>query len=114
MMRVKPATGKIGLGAMAEMTTSSEIEAQHSISGIDYGKENSLVGLCSGMRLHIGIVCSKQFPGSIDRSLLDHIDEFAATVEAISRVTLQSLVSHLVTQGVEHRLTHDIFRGDQL
>ena len=72
------------------------------------------IGLTTRVRLHVGVVGAEQFLGAIDGELLGDVDEFAAAVIALARITFGVLVGQHRTLGLEHARTGVVFRGDQL
>ena len=65
------------------------------------------------MWLRVDVGTTEKLTGSIDCSLFDDIDKFAAAMKSISRVTLQGFVRHRMRQCVQHRAADDVFRCDQ-
>ena len=52
--------------------------------------------------------------GAVDRELLGDVDLLAAAVVALARVALGVLVGEHRAGRVEHRLGHEVLRGDHL
>ena len=66
------------------------------------------------MRLHVGILRTKELLGPLDGQCLHLIHEFAAAIVALARVAFGVLVGQHAALGLKHRLAHNIFRSDKL
>ena len=76
--------------------------------------EDSGIGLAACVRLHIDVFSSEQFPGAFDSDGLDFIDEFAAAVITVSRITFCILVRQNAAHCRKHSRRHDVLGGYQL
>ena len=72
------------------------------------------VRLATGVWLYVGVLGTEQLLGTVDRELLDLVDDLAATVVAASWIALGVLVGEHRTGGFEHRARREVLAGDQL
>jgi hypothetical protein len=91
-----------------------QIHAQHRIARLQRAHINRNVRLRSGVRLHIGMLRSKQFLRTVNRKLLHFVGKFAAAVVPLARIPLRILVREDRAHRFQHRFRHQVFRGDQL
>ena len=91
-----------------------QVHAQHGIARLQQRKVNGKVCLCARMRLHIGMVCAKQFAGAGAGKLFHLIDKLAAAVIAVAGVTLGVFVGQNTAHCRKHCRGNYILRGNQL
>ena len=65
------------------------------------------------MRLHVGVLRTKQFAGPVPRQVFHDIHVFAAAVVTFSRITLGIFVGQAGTHGCQHRRRNKILTGNQ-
>ena len=114
VMGVEPAPGEVRPGAVAEMSARCEVETQDPVSGTQQHEEHRLVRLRARVRLDVGVGRAEERLRALDGEALDDVDVLAAAVEAVSGITLQRLVAHLVSERLAHRSAHDVLRCDEL
>src|SRR4029078_8816424 len=66
------------------------------------------------MGLNVRMICLEERPGPVDRQLLDLVDDLAATVVPLARVSLRVLVRRHRADGLEDRRPCGVLRRDQL
>ena len=91
-----------------------QAHAQYRVTRLERGEEHGLVGLCAGMRLHVGGLRVEQLLRAFERDALRDVDVFAATVVALARIALGVLVRQLRALRRHDRGTGVVFRRDQL
>ena len=64
--------------------------------------------------LDVGVLGAEQLLGAVDRQLLGDVDLLAAAVVAAAGVALGVLVGQHRADRFEHRLRHEVLRGDHL
>ena len=106
--------GEIDRGAVGEMPAVSERHAEDGVPRLQRRHVDSLVGLRSGVRLHVGIGGAEQLLGALDREILGDIHLGAAAVITLARIAFGILVGELRTLRFEHRAADVVFGGDQL
>jgi len=74
------------------MTAVIQTHSKDDVPRLDEGEIRRRVGLRARMRLHIGVRGTKELLRPVDRQLLDDIDEFAAAVVALARITFAYLL----------------------
>jgi hypothetical protein len=68
----------------------------------------------AGMGLDVGVVGAEQRLGATDRERLGDVDELTTAVIAPAGIALGIFVRQDRPRGLEHGLTHEILRRDQL
>ncbi len=112
--RMVELAGKIGLGAVGQMTAMGQAHAQHRIARLTQGHEDRRVGLRAGVRLHVGIVGAKQLLDTLDGKPLRDVHVLAATVVALGGIALGILVGQHRALRLHHPGTRVVLRRDQL
>ena len=106
--------GKIHRAAVGQMSTVVQIHAQNSVPGLAQSHIHSVVGLSSGVGLHIGKLGPVELAGPLDGQGLHHIHALAAAIIALAGVSFCVLVGEHAARCGQHRLRDDVFRGNQL
>jgi hypothetical protein len=70
------------------MSAMSQIQSHESVSRLEASHEYCHIGLCSGMRLDIGILSLVELAESVDGQLLYLIYDLATSIVSCSRVSL--------------------------
>ena len=100
--------------AMGEVAAMCQTHAQNGVARLQHRCIHRLVGLRTGMRLHVGVFRAEQRLGAVYRQLLGDVHELAAAVIALARIALGILVGELAALRLHHRRAGVVFRGDQL
>ena len=95
------------------MAAVIEFQAHGSVARREQRKVGRNVRLRPGVCLNVRVVCPKQRLGSIDRDLLDHVNELAAAVVALAGVAFRVLVGQHRAHRREDRLGRIVLRGNQ-
>ena len=66
------------------------------------------------MGLHIGESGVEQLAGTVDGDLLALVDDLAAAIVTLARITLGVFVGHDRTHGLQNLFTDKVFRSDEL
>jgi len=111
---IKELARQIGRRAVGQVTAVPQVHAHHGIARFQKSEVHRLVGLRTGMRLHVDVFSAEDLLQAIDRQLLDHVDMLATTVETLARITFGVLVGELGALGFHHSSGNVIFRSDQL
>ena len=104
----------IDLGAVGQVAAVGQAHAQDGVAGAQQGEVHGLVGLRTGMRLHVGVVGAEELLHAVDRQLLGDVHVLAAAVVALVRVTLGVLVGQHAALGLQHAGAGVVLAGDQL
>ena len=104
---------EVGGIAVGEMPAVAQVHRQDLVAGLEDGGVDREVGLRSGVRLDVDVLGPKELFGSVDRQLLDLVDDLAPAVPAAPRVSLGILVGEDAALGLEDRRVGEVFRGDQ-
>jgi hypothetical protein len=100
--------------AVREVAAMGQREAHDRVAGIQQRVVDGRVGLRAGVRLHVRVVGTEQRLRSVDRELLDDVDELAAAVVALPGIALRVLVGEHAARRLEDRLRHEVLRRDHL
>ena len=99
---------------MAEVTTVAEVESKESVASLETCHEHGHIGLCTRVRLHIGILCAKQLAEALACDILALVYYFTTAVVALAWITLGVLVGEDTTHSLHHLLAHEVLTGNQL
>ena len=97
---------------MSQVATMSQVEAKHGVTDFESRKVNSLVGLRTRVRLHVGSFGAEKLFRAISSHVFQNVNMFATTVVSAARVTFSVLVRQHATGGFHDRHAGVIFAGD--
>src|SRR5208337_1869196 len=100
--------------SMREVAAVSKIQSKNRVAGLQDGGVSGLIGLRAGVRLHVGMLRSKEFFGTLPRQIFDDIGKLASAVIALAGITFRVLVGEHGPGGFKHSLADKVFRSDQL
>ncbi len=83
MMGLEPAPGEVRPGAVAQVATRREIEAQDAVSRAGEDEEHGLVRLRPRMGLHVDVGGAEQLNHLFDGEALDGIDMLTTAMERL-------------------------------
>ena len=106
--------GQVDLGAVRQVAAVGQIHADDGVARLEHGHIGREVGLCAGVRLHVGVFCAEKLLGTVNGDLLDDVDHFAATVVALAGVALGIFVGQHAAHRRDDRRGGDVLRRDQL
>ena len=92
------------------MSAVSKAQSHDRIAGIEQGEKHCEIGVCSRMRLNVGVFRSEQFFCSFDGYVFDDVHIFAAAVISSSGVALGVFVGKHRAGCKQHRFRHYVFR----
>ena len=96
------------------MAAVVEPERQHRVARLQQPEIDRHVRLRAGMGLDVRVLCLEERLGPVDRQLLDLVDDLAAAVVPLARVSLRVLVRRHRADGLEDRRPGEVLRRDQL
>ena len=99
---------------MGQVSPLGKIKSHEGVARFQTSHLDSQIGLGAGVRLDVGIFSIVELAEAIDGQLLNLVDDFAASVVTLSRVTLRVLVGADGAHGFHHLVCDIIFRSDQL
>ncbi len=108
---VEPA-GEVDLHAVRQVPAVGQVQAHDGIARLDQRVHDRGVGLCAGVRLHVGELGTEQGLDAVDGELFDDVHVLAATVVALARVALGVLVGQDRALRLHHRNGGVVLRGD--
>ncbi len=100
--------------AVRQVAAVRQIHAHDGVAGLQHGRVGGLIGLRSGMRLHVGMLGAEQLLGAVARQVLHDVGELAAAVIALAGIAFGVLVGEHAAGGFEHRFGGEVLAGDQL
>ena len=106
--------GNVYRAAVGQMTAAGQIHTHHRVAGLQQSEIDSRIGLCAAVGLHVCMLRTEQFLGSLDSNGLSFIYHIAAAVIPFSRITFRVFVGHHTSHGQQNRFRYHIFRCDQL
>ena len=96
------------------MAAVVEPERQHRVARLQQPEIHRHVRLRAGMGLDVRVLGLEERLGPVDRQLLDLVDDLAAAVVPLARVSLGVLVRRHRADGLEDRRPGEVLRRDQL
>ena len=99
---------------MAQVTALRQIHTHNSVAQIEQSEVNCKVGLRTGVRLNIRILCTEQLTCALDCDALYLVNKFTAAVVALAGKTLSVLIGQHAAHSSHNAGRNDIFAGDQL
>ena len=111
---VEPLAGHVDRRTMRQVPARIEIETHERVARLQQRQEHRLVHLRAGIRLHVGEIDAEQLLGALDGELFGDIDELAAAIIALARITLGIFVRHDRALRFQDGAGNNVFRGDQL
>ena len=106
--------GEVERMTVRQMSAVRQVHAEHRVSGLEQGEIDRHVGLRAGVRLHVGVLGAEELFRARDGQRFGDIHELAASVIALARIPLGVLVREDRARRIEHRLTHEVLRRDEL
>src|SRR4029079_7134434 len=111
--RVEPAA-EVDLQAVGEVAAVRELEREDRVARLQRRHVHGHVRLRAGVRLDVRVLGAEQLLRTVDRRLLDLVDDLAAAVVAPPGVALGVLVGRHRPDGLEDRGPGEVLGGDQL
>ena len=108
------AAAEVDLQPVREVAAVVEPEREDLVAGLENCGVHRHVRLRAGVRLDVCVLGAEQLLRTIDRKLLDLVDDLAAAVVALAGVALGVLVRRHRPHGLEHRRPREVLGGDQL
>ena len=85
-------SAEVHLVTVGQVAAVVEAHGEDGVAGLDEGEVCGHVRLGAGVRLDVCCFCTEEFAGAFDGDLFDFIDEFAAVVVALRRISFGILV----------------------
>ncbi len=114
VMELVELPGEIHFQSMCQMTAVIQREPEHPVARLKHGEVHRHVRLSSRVRLDVRVLGPEQRLGAVAGQLLHLVDDLAAAVVALPRVTLGVLVRRCRADRLEHRRPREVLRRDQL
>jgi len=111
--RMVELAGEVGRRAVREVPAVVESHAHDRVAWVGEGGDGGIVGLCAGVRLHVGIARAKEPLHALACEVLDLVDGPASTVVALARQALGILVGKRGADGLHDGERHEVLRGDE-
>ena len=107
-------TGEVDLQAVRQVAAVRELERENRVARLECREVDRHVRLRAGMRLDVRVLRAEECLRTVDRELLDLVDDLAAAVVAPARIALRVLVRRDAADGLEHRGPREVLRRDEL
>jgi hypothetical protein len=88
------------LAAVREVTALVEVETHEGVAGLQHSEQHSLIGLCTGVRLNVGILSAEELLDALDGEVLYLVYHLATAIVTLAGQTLGILVGEVTA----HRL----------
>ena len=111
---IEQASGEVHRAAVRQVTSVGQVHAQNGITGFGQREVGSHVRLAAGVGLHVDVVAAEQLFGALDGKVFGDIDEFAAAVVPLARVTLGVLMREDASLRFPNGGRDEVFGGDEL
>ena len=98
----------VDLAAVREMAALVEVEAHKDVAGLQHGQQYGLVGLSSGVRLHVGKFCIEEPLDALDGQRLHLVDNLATAVIAFAGQSFGIFVGEIAPGGSHHFLAYEV------
>ncbi|MND58788.1 hypothetical protein D3C80_499570 [compost metagenome] len=99
---------------MGQVSPGIEVETHERVARLQEREEDGLVHLRTRVGLDVDEVDAEQLLGALDGKLFGDIDELAAAIITLARITFGILVGHDRALGFEHGARDDVLRCNQL
>ena len=110
---VEEETGEVDGRTVSQVSAGVEGHAEDLVAGLADGHGDRHVGLRAGMRLDVRIVTAEELLGSLDGEGLELVDDFAAAVVTLARITFGIFIGQDRAHRQNDGFGNDVFRGDQ-
>ena len=91
-----------------------QVHTHEGVTGLQHRKKHCHIRLCAGMRLYIDILTAKKFFCTVSGNLLNHVHALAAAVISLAGIPFCILIRKRASHRRHNRLTHPVFRSNQL
>ena len=106
--------GKIEFVAVRQVPAMGEIEAHDGVARLQHGGVGGLVGLRSGMRLHVDVLGVEELFCAIAGEVLHFVGILAAAVVALAGIAFGVFIGEDAAGGFENGFGGEVLAGDQL
>src|SRR5664279_1571543 len=98
---------------MGQVSAHTQIEPQYFVARLQHSQANGRIGLCTTMRLDVGVFAVKYFFQPVDSQLFGLIYDFTTTVIPAAGITFSIFIGHHIAHGLHHLEGGEIFRSYQ-
>ena len=91
-----------------------KVQSHECVAGLQHSEQYGSIGLCSRVRLNIGILCTEDFLYALDGKVLYDIYHLATAIVTFARESLSILVGKVRTHSVHYLFTHKVLGSNQL
>ena len=106
--------GEVQRMSVRQMAAVRQVHAEDRVARLQQREVHRHVGLRPGVRLHVRVLGAEQLLRARDRQRFGDVDELAAAVVALARISFRVLVREDGSLRLHHRLGDEVLRGDQL
>ncbi len=99
---------------MGQMSAGIKAHAHDGVTRLTDCHGDGHIGLCTGMRLNIGILGTEDLLGTLNGNGLYFVDNLAAAIVTLARITLGVLVGKYSAHGKSSGLTDNVLGSNEL
>ena len=111
---VEQAAGEVHRAAVRQVAAVGQVHAQNGIAWFGQREVGSHVRLAAGVGLHVDVVAAEQLLGALDGKVFGDVDEFAAAVVPLARITFGVLMRENASLRFPNGGRDEVFGGDEL
>ena len=97
-----------------QMAAVGQVHPEHGVARLQHREVHRLIGLATGVCLHVGMLRAEQLLGASDGQPLDDVGVLAAPVVPPARVAFRIFVGEDGSHRLQHRLADEVLGSDQL
>ena len=90
--RIEHHAGEVYGASVGKVAAVVEIHSEECVARFEHGLEHCHIGLCPGVRLHVGIFGIKNLFQAVDSKVLGLVNNLASAVIAVARIAFGILV----------------------
>ena len=94
---------------MAQVSAMCQVQTHEGVTWLQYCQQYSGISLCARVRLHVGILGTKEFAYAVDGQLLYFVYHLATAIIALS-----VFVSEVRAHSFHYLVAHKVLTGNQL
>ena len=99
---------------VSEMTAVREIHSENGVTVVERREINSHVRLGPRMRLNVHVLAAEDLLRAVSCDVFGYVDELAAAVVSLARVTLGVLIGHHRSHRLEYGFGDEVLGSDHL
>ena len=85
-----------------------EVKSHEDIAWLQYSEQHGSVGLCSRVRLYVGIFSSEKLLDTFNGEILHFVDNLASAIVAFARIAFGIFIGQARPHGLHNFVTYEI------